>query len=112
MAKLPLILLAAPLVAATIVAPAAAQEEKQSVSVRYDDLNLVSASGRERLETRVRSAVRQICGVNGRMTLTEQAHVLACKAEASRDADVKLAALFSGQGGRLADRGRMDVAAP
>lgn len=112
MAKLTLMLLAAPLVAATTVAPAAAQDDTRSIIVRYDDLNLASASGRERLETRVRSAVRQVCGVHGGLTLRERASALACTAEATRDTDVRLAALFSGQGSRMADSGQVTVAAP
>lgn len=112
MAKLPLILMAAPLVAAAAVAPVAAQDDMRSIAVRYDDLNLASETGRERLETRVRFAVRQVCGVHGRLTLRERASALACSAEATRDTKVRLAALFSGQGSRLADSGQMTVAAP
>jgi UrcA family protein len=111
MAKLFPILLVAPLALTGLSLPAAAQE-RQSVVVRYDDLNLSSASGRERLTTRVRMAVLQVCGARDTRDLKAKAQAATCKKAAMRDADVKLAGLFSGNGTALADRGTVYVSAP
>ena len=116
MAKLSL-LLAAPVALVGFVVPVAAEDdgERRSVVVRYDDLNLSSAEGRERLNTRVKFAVQTVCGtrVNYRQALRERTMSLQCEDSAMADADVKLAALFNGDGTRLADRGRIVInAAP
>ncbi len=111
MAKLIPILLAAPLAITGLSLPAAAQE-KQSVVVRYDDLNLSSALGRERLTTRVRMAVIEVCGMRDVRDLKAKAKANTCKKIAMRDAEVKLAGLFNGNGTALADRGPVIVAAP
>ena len=112
MAKFSLMLLAVPLATAGIAAPAFAQGDARSVTVSYDDLNLSSEGGRERLTTRVKVAVRQVCGSPSRMTLRERAAENACKAQAMRDAETKLATLFNGDGTRLADQGPVVVSAP
>lgn len=112
MAKFPLMLLAAPLATAGIAVPAFAQDDTRSVSVSYEDLNLSSERGRERLTTRVKMAVRKVCGSPGRVTLSERAAENACKALAMRDAETKLAALFNGGGTRLAEQEAVVVAAP
>lgn len=109
MTKLTFALLAAPMLAAGIAVPAAAQEEARSVTVRYDDLNLGTQAGRDRLKTRVRYAVRQVCSTAGRMTLAIQAKQQACLAEASRSADVRVATLFGHQASLLADSGQLTV---
>lgn len=106
-----LTLLAAPLMLTGLSVPAAAQE-KQSVVVHYDDLNLSSAKGRERLTTRVKMAVRQVCNTRLAQGVQAQAKARACENFAMRDADVKLAGLFNGNGTALADRGPVIVAAP
>src|SRR3546814_3273132 len=68
MAKLSLMLLAAPLATAGFSLPAAANPaaedgiERHTAIVRYNDLNLSSVEGRERLTTRVKHAVRKVCG--------------------------------------------------
>lgn len=118
MAKLSL-LLAAPVALVGFAVPAAAEGdgdgERRSVVVRYDDLNLSSVQGRERLNTRVKFAVQTVCGsrVHYRQTLRERAVTLQCEDSAMADADVKLAGLFNGDGTRLADRGRIVInAAP
>lgn len=114
MAKFSLLLLAAPLTLAAISTPVAAQEQKKSVVVRYDDLNLASAAGRERLTARVNRALQQVCDSRPhyRQTLSERADALECEADARRDTDVKLAALFNGASARFADQGGVVVAAP
>ncbi|MBJ7501268.1 MAG: UrcA family protein [Sphingopyxis sp.] len=115
MAKFSFILLAAPLATAGVIAPAAASapgDEQQSVTIRYDDLNLSSESGRDRLTNRVKMAIRQVCNSNSRRTLAERAETRRCEVQASRDADTQLASLFNGSNARLADRGPLVVAAP
>ncbi|MBB6424831.1 UrcA family protein [Sphingopyxis sp. JAI128] len=115
MAKFSIILIAAPLAAIGAIAPAAASaagEEKQSVTVRYGDLNLASESGRDRLTGRVKVAIRQVCGSNSRRTIAERADTRRCEVEARREADTRLASLFNGSHARLADRGPLVVSAP
>ena len=117
MAKFSLITLAVPMALAGFSVPAAAEDdidgERHSVVVRYDDLNLLSAQGRERLTTRVKYAVQEVCGtrLNYRQTLRERAASNRCEDTAMADAGVKLADLFKGEGSRLADRGRIVVVA-
>jgi UrcA family protein len=111
MAKLTLILLAAPIALTSLSFPAAAQEKK-TVVVRYDDLNISSVSGRERLNTRVRMAVRDVCGTRLAQGLRAEQKARYCEEVALKDADVKLAALFNGDGTALASRGPVIVAAP
>lgn len=117
MAKLSLILLAAPTVLVGLTVPAAAEEdsERRTVVVRYHDLNLASVDGRERLTTRVRMAVQKVCGSRPlyRQTLRERSSTQFCERATLDDADLKLAALFNGDGTRLADRGgKILVSAP
>ena len=113
MAKLSFILLAMPFVAASAVVPATAQdEERRSVTVRYDDLNLSSESGRERLTKRVKMAVRQVCGSANRLTLRERAAEQKCELHTRRQAETRLASPFNGRSARLADQRPVVVAAP
>lgn len=117
MAKFSILMLAAPMAFAAVASPAAAEEEEgRSVVVRYDDLNLSSAQGRDRLNSRVKDAIMTVCGSRPqyRQTLGERALSRKCEDTATRDADAKLAGLFNGSAGRLADsgNGRIVVAAP
>ena len=119
MAKLSLILLGAPVACIGLSVPAAAAAaddgERRTVVVRYNDLNLASVEGRERLNSRVKSAVRTVCNSrpNYRMTLNDLARAQNCEKATMADADVKLASLFNGDGARFADRGQtIVVAAP
>ena len=110
-------LLAAPVALAGFTVPAAAEDEsdKRTVIVRYDDLNLSSVKGRERLTIRVKNAVRLVCESRPhyRRSLRERVVSDRCEDTALADADVKLASLFSGDGARYAERGRiLVVAAP
>jgi UrcA family protein len=117
MANFSFMLLAAPLATAGLSLPAAANptleedSERHTAIVRYDDLNLSSAEGRERLTTRVRHAVREVCNTrpHNRPTLRERAIANSCAKTAMADAEVKLAALFNGDGARYADRGRIVI---
>lgn len=112
MAKFSLILLSAPLacIGLSIPAAAAAQDEgeRRTVVVRYHDLNLASVEGRERLNARVKSAVRVVCNSrpNYRQTLHQIGAAQDCEAATMADAGVKLAGLLGGDGTRMADRGK------
>lgn len=112
MPKLSLILIAA--VATTVVAaPARAQDDaRPSISVRYDDLNLETSAGRERLDTRVRYAIKSMCAADPRPTLTRRAAALECQAAAKRSVEPQLAALFNGSSARFASEKPPVVAAP
>ncbi|WP_428629701.1 UrcA family protein [Sphingopyxis sp.] len=117
MAKLSLILLSAPVACIGLSVPAAAENdgERRTVVVRYHDLNLASVDGRDRLNARVKSAVRKVCNIhpNYRQTLQERAQSLECENVTMADADIKLAGLINGDGARFADRGQtIIVAAP
>lgn len=115
MAKLSFILLATPVAFAGLSVPAAAENdgERRSVVVRYQDLNLASVEGRDRLTTRVRTAVQKVCGTRAlyRQPLAERSVAQRCKQATLADADVKLAGLFNGDVARLADRGRIVIVA-
>jgi UrcA family protein len=113
MSKLAITLLAAPLALAGVAAPAFAEDDVRSVVVRYDDLNLTSASGRDRLIQRVKNAVEIVCDSRPhyRPTLAERARAAKCEAITMRDADVQLAAVFDGSGAQYADKGGMTVSA-
>lgn len=118
MAKFPMIILAAPFALVGAAAPAAAtaaaaEEDQQSIVVRYDDLNLSTASGREKLTGRVDRAVRQVCNSRPhyRATLSERATASKCEVTAMGDANAKLASLFGAAGPRMADQGGMTVVA-
>ncbi len=66
-----------------------------SLEVRYGDLDLASEHGQKRFETRIKAAVRLVCGDTGNPALIERDHIRACKAKAlasaRRDADVVIA---------------------
>ncbi len=118
MAKLSLILLSAPVACVGLSVPAAAEDdfgERRTVVVRYNDLNLASVEGRERLNARVKSAVRTVCNSRPqyRPSLQERAIAEACQAATMADADVKMANLLNGSSTRLADRSQtIFVSAP
>lgn len=108
-------LLAAPVALAGFAVPAAAEDdgERHTAVVHYDDLNLSSVDGRERLTTRVKFAVQKVCGtrLHYRQGLRERAIANRCEDTALADADVKLAGLLNGEGTRLADRGKIVIVA-
>lgn len=110
MAKYIPILLAAPLAAMAMAGPAAAQEE-QTVLVPTSDLNLANQKGRDRLATRVRAAVRQVCGADVHVSLRERAFVRQCQTTAMRNSEAQMARLFENNGTELAERGELVVGA-
>lgn len=71
--------------------PAAAATESRSV--RYDDLNLASPAGQERLQRRIDSAAREVCGAANptRESLAVMAASQKCIAEAKTRAKAQVA---------------------
>lgn len=111
MSKLTPILVAA--LASTTAAPALAQDDdRPQMVVRHDDLNLTSVGGRERLDARVRSAIRQLCNTGQKQDLRLRAVSLECEAEAKRSVEPQLAALYNGNGAKFASDKPAVVAAP
>lgn len=105
MSKLALILIAALAPMAGAAAPAAAQDdERPRVAVRYDDLNLASAAGRERLDTRVRIAIKRMCFAEPRPTLRQRAAARECETAAKRSIEQQMAMLLNGTGSRFGER--------
>lgn len=78
--------------------------EVSSKVVRYDDLNLADARGRERLETRVRTAANAVCGTREALTLEEKQAALACRNSAIASTKPQVAAAVLRAGPRLAVR--------
>lgn len=113
MSKLSLILIAA-LASSGAVVPAFAQDadNRPSATIRYDDLNLSTASGRARLDTRVRMAIKSMCASDSRATLSERAASLECEAAAKRSVEPQLASLYNGSSARFAGEKPPVVAAP
>lgn len=72
--------------------------------VRYDDLDLTSARGRERLDTRMRMAVNSACGHWSARSLSEKAIVEKCRAAARAQGEVKVAEAIRNAAARYAAR--------
>jgi UrcA family protein len=66
--------------AVMVAAPAMANAKTQEVS--HADLDLASAEGRARLDTRIRQAVKQVCGTPRVTTLAERQDQQNCEAAA------------------------------
>ncbi len=80
----------------TVTAPRTADET--SVRVSYADLNLALASDQSRLDRRVGSAIRDVCGASdyyAARTLTNFAHYRICTAKASDSAQSQMAAAIA-----------------
>ena len=87
--------LLATLAAASVLATAAPAiaRDVQSVTVTYDDLNLATLKGQERLDRRIDSAVRKVCGSAQRSaTRILDPKVTACMKEARAKARSRVAA--------------------
>lgn len=111
MSKLSLTLAA--VAASTTFTPAFAQDDDvPRVAVRYDDLNLDSASGRKRLDLRVRVAIRDLCDTRANRDLKFRAASLECEAQAKRSIEPQLAALYNGASAKFASDKPPVVAAP
>ncbi len=69
-----------------ITAPVAAALQEQTRLVGYSDLDLASASGQKRLETRIRSAVRSVCQIGQGRTVSQQMLSEKCRKSAMESA--------------------------
>lgn len=90
---------------ALVIAPVAATaqpagNEPLTMQVRYDDINLSTTTGRSKLDARIASAARKVCGVSsGRTTLREKQAQHDCVSKTRGEA---LAAAKTVQTGALA----------
>jgi UrcA family protein len=82
-------------IACVVALAAAVPAAAESRLVRYDDLNLSSPAGIERLERRIDGAARQVCGLryDFRQSLIVQAATKKCMVEAKANAMAKVAQL-------------------
>lgn len=78
------------------ILPAAAAAETRAV--RYDDLNLASSAGFDRLERRIDNAAREVCGAGSdyRESLILLAETKKCIADAKARAMAQVARLDTG----------------
>ena len=93
--------LGAALLATLTAAPALAQEANvRSVAVSYADLDLGSEAGRATFDSRLRQAVRELCGTASSADLRGQNQVDACREEltarAAQQRDIALAGRQTG----------------
>lgn len=86
----------------TVLAPTAPADVLVQI-VRYGDLNLASAAGQARLESRVLSAVDNVCPAGFAIDLNAAAQSSACKISALADARSQMAAAIAqARSGQLA----------
>ena len=88
---------AAMMAVVSVPAIAASTGEPQSIEVSYGDLNLASASGRDRLQSRVRRAAAKVCGYEqSSRELARSFSTRSCMKRANTNANVEIAALVNG----------------
>ena len=78
-------------VAAAVIAvstPAAANWKAKAVE--HEDLNLSTAAGQQRLATRIKSAVKQVCASPSAFTLAEKRDLARCEGDAMTSAMPKV----------------------
>lgn len=76
--------------AALLAVSAPAMAGVKNKQVQYRDLDLSSAAGQKRLETRIRSAVKSVCGNPRAVSLAEKQDLLRCQRDALANAMPKL----------------------
>ncbi len=72
--------------AALLAASAPAMADVKTKQVQYRDLDLSSAAGQQRLATRIKSAVKSVCGDPRALTLAEKQDLARCQREALESA--------------------------
>ena len=79
--------------AAALPAAAASNEKVQSKLVSYAGLDLGTQAGQDKLQRRIKYAVRVVCGFHEARTLRQIAHVQQCMktAQAKADGNVRVA---------------------
>jgi UrcA family protein len=70
------------LAASALAISAPASADWKSKEVRHSDLDLSTAQGQERLKTRVKQAVKQVCGSPRAITLKERSDQNRCVTDA------------------------------
>lgn len=91
----PILFAAATLAAAVTASPVFAKPAVPNVrTVSYADLDLASEAGRDRLDRRIRAAVREVCGDATTFDLARRSAVRDCIAETR--ANVRLPATVAG----------------
>lgn len=70
----------------------------RTVAVHYADLDLRSATGREALDSRIRQAVRQACGIASPADLRGQNDVSACRRDLAASLAGQRDAVFAAAG--------------
>ena len=68
--------------ASTLFAAAPAMADVKTKEVRHADLDLSSVEGRDRLQTRIRQAVKQVCGSPRGFTMEERQDQRNCEKDA------------------------------
>lgn len=71
-------------------ASALAEPDSQSVTVRFDDLNLATIAGEHALHSRVVDAVKLVCGDIDPSDLAGNALIQACRATAMKEATPRI----------------------
>lgn len=73
-------------VASSLLATAPAMADTKTKAVRYADLDLSSPAGRERLQMRIKQAVKQVCGSPRGFTIEERLDQRMCEQDAIKRA--------------------------
>lgn len=82
-------------VASTLMATAPAIAGEKSRVVRYSDLDLSSPAGRDRLQLRIKNAVKQVCGSAPAFTSKEREDLKNCETTAYRNASPQSARVIA-----------------
>jgi UrcA family protein len=77
------------LAASALAISSPAMAERKTKEVRYEDLDLSTAKGQERLMTRIKQAVKQVCASPQPITLKERVDQASCKKDAIAHASPK-----------------------
>lgn len=72
--------------AALLAVSAPAMADVKTKQVQYNDLDLSSAAGQKRLATRIRSAVKSVCGNLRAASLAEKQDMARCQRDAMESA--------------------------
>jgi UrcA family protein len=68
--------------AALLAASTPAMAEVETRPVEYQDLDLSTPAGQQRLMTRIKSAVKAVCGQPGAFSLIEKQDLMRCRRDA------------------------------
>lgn len=74
------------LAASALAISTPAMADLTTMDVKHEDLDLASAKGQQKLKTRIRQAVKQVCSSPRAFTLKERIDLTRCEAEAMADA--------------------------